>query len=80
MNRNEKPQQSEAALSRRRFLKSLAIGGTYATAASVLPLSLLDARPAAYTLWEIEAVYSRSKTPEQAMQDFLKEANPVAGF
>ena len=28
----------------------------------------------------IEAVYSRSKTPEQAMQDFLKDANPIAGF
>ena len=28
----------------------------------------------------IEAVYARSKTPEQAMRDFLKDANPIAGF
>ena len=28
----------------------------------------------------IEAIYARSKTPEQAMQDFLKDANPIAGF
>lgn len=28
----------------------------------------------------IEAVYSRSKTPEQAMKDFVKDAKPDAGF
>ena len=28
----------------------------------------------------IEAVYARTKTPEQAMQDFLNDANPIAGF
>jgi hypothetical protein len=27
-----------------------------------------------------EAAYSRSKTPEQAMKDFIKDAKPAAGF
>ena len=27
-----------------------------------------------------EAIYSRSKTPEQAIKDFIRDAAPAAGF
>jgi multiple sugar transport system substrate-binding protein len=33
-----------------------------------------------YMTAAVEAIYARTKTPEQAMRDFIRDANAEAGF